>query len=534
MAVEIYINIITKDSAAGSEYVTGDAPLVKIIKWRNRYEMDKSGTFSFSCVATSKNLSLIKRLRKARCYAFLGGQYVEIGSGIITDIQTGFSNGNATLEVSGNDMLYELTYRTVKNLELTDTLFGIGHAAALSAISAYAPSGWTFTPSGAPGSDFVYHKYTGDTVLAALNYLVEATQTHFVVTGFRSLEYKSSPTATGIIATDRIDGEGAGSCGIVDLKVQETSGDFITRIYPYGAGNDTTRFTLSATTRSAPAGYELNTANNFIRHVGYETDYDRIEREIQYSQVTPRIANRLINSVTAANMLFDLALYELKQRVTAFENPIYSAKLVGCNVAIKPLDSIRVYYNDVNSGILINQDMWVTASEVTVDANGIATTGVTFSGQPYEVRTASEAFLDNVYRVLRIQGVQQPTTESYSVPFSGSITDGTGYTITMQFPTNLDQTYSVTIYFTILDGPFTVANIDLISHWNSDAFSGLAHMTSATNIGNGWYSYNLVSAGWRDFSTSQTLDLSFDRGIFDTTTGTSNIDAFVRVSANRG
>ena len=150
MAVELFVDVITKDSAAGSEYVAGFGPL-QVLRWTSSSEMDRAGTFAFDVLSNETTLSAIRRLRKVRCYAFVNNVLTEVGNGIIDKISTELDGSERTLlRVSGYDMLWELNYRSVGFLDLSDVLFGLTHSVALSAIMAFAPSGWTATPSGSP------------------------------------------------------------------------------------------------------------------------------------------------------------------------------------------------------------------------------------------------------------------------------------------------------------------------------------------------------------------------------------------------
>lgn len=534
MGVEIYIDVITKDSAVGSEYTAGSSPLVRILQWSSTSEMDRSGRFSFDLAPDSDNRTLIQRKRKVRAYAFINGAFVEIGSGIIDSIETMIDDGKTIVRVSGNDMLKELTYRTVGNLELTDSLFGITHSAALTAIEAYAPSGWTLTPSATPNNDFVYHKYTGDTVLAALNYLATATQTHFCLTGFRTLAYKETATDSGIIATERATGD-AGNCGIVRLQKRESSADLFTRIYPWGAGVGAERISLASTTRSAPSGYTLDTANNYICNTSYETNYDRIERHVQYSQVSPRVANRLANAETAANMLFDLALYDLEQQIAMFENDIYDLTLVGCSRAFRPLDSLWIYYNDPVTGIQINQSMWVTAATISVNGDGIQTTQITVSGEPIRQRTEAEILLDNLKRVSFIQGVDQGEANgSFTIPFAGTVNSaGTAFIQNyIYFPNDIDGTASIEIYwrFTSTAGMSTKSHLRLGVQWDG-GITGLRSLSLSTDLSNSWY-YHLIDNAARDYANGVYVRLIIDAAI-GAPAGSCTIEGFYRVAAKR-
>lgn len=534
MGISLFVNLITKDSAVGSEYTAGSAPLIEILSFTCNSEMDKSGIFSFSCMATVANVAAIKRLRKFRAYAFMDDAYVEIGSGIIDSVETVVGDHGVTIIASGNDMLRELSFLSVGTLALTDTLFGITHSAALTAISAYAPSGWTFTPAASPINDFAYHQYRYETVLNALIYLTDANQTHFRVSGFRSIEFLTAASDTGVLATDRTDGR-SGTCGITSLRKREMSSDFITRVYAFGAGVGGDQFTLADTTRTPATGYSLNATDSYIRHTDYETSIDRIEKVLRFPDISPKIGNRSVNAITAANALYDAAFYELKKSIDLYENPIYEIQLVGCNQLLKPLDKIYVQYINASSGISINADMWVTKATISVDSQGVQTTQITCAESPVSERSNSDALVEKFQSLASIQSVPQPTDIGYTVDFSGTTSKpGTDYGITLAIPSDAAGAYNITVYFSFSAGEaWAISNITLYRQWNTDALAiGYAlNSVYITDLGNDWYSIT-ATAGSAELYAGRTITLTMAHNL-GCPDGSATFDGFVRVSLSR-
>lgn len=101
----------------------GSGPIMTAERWQNVRRLDRAGTFSFSMPATDSRIgeygTLIKKV--ARCYGVVNDVVTELGAGIIDKVayKVG-AEGRVMLTISGDDLLRELTYRSVHNLELYD------------------------------------------------------------------------------------------------------------------------------------------------------------------------------------------------------------------------------------------------------------------------------------------------------------------------------------------------------------------------------------------------------------------------------
>ncbi|HMS85089.1 MAG TPA: hypothetical protein PKD12_15695 [Nitrospira sp.] len=505
MAIELFVEIITKDTAVGSEYIAGSGPVVNIERWNSSLEMDAAGRFSFACEATATNLALIQRLRKVRCYALLAGVLTEIGNGIIQEVNVEISAQRVVLSINGSDMLYELSYKTVGRLALSDTIFSVNHATALGMIDDFAPT-WTMTASPSPVNDYAYHKYSGDSVLAALNYLVKMNSTHFRLTGFRTLEFRATANDTGLVAGNQVTNPSANSCSILSLRRVQSANDFITRLYPYGAGGGGQLFTLATCTRSAPAGYELSVANNYIRHIDYETNIDTIERYAIYNQIAPYTANRYANAETAANTLFDVALYDLKQRIALFESSLYTVRLASCPLLLRPLDSIYISFSDPETGLIVNGSMWVIKSAISVDRNGVQTTEVTVSDQLIQEKSEADIWMDTIRTGQAATQIRQYTDDTYSVDMSGYIDTVTPRTITANLPADTTFYDNVRVYARVASGSFAMTDLETYFLW-SHGPTGVNAWSPVYSIGNGWYSRPVGGVGYTTFQ-GETLQIS--------------------------
>lgn len=97
--------------------VTGAGPLTHIVSWRSTPRLSAAGTFSLTVAAADPNASALALKRVVRCWTFLDGVRTEIGAGVIDSIKR---DGNLHLVVEGNDLLAELGYRSVHELQLYD------------------------------------------------------------------------------------------------------------------------------------------------------------------------------------------------------------------------------------------------------------------------------------------------------------------------------------------------------------------------------------------------------------------------------
>ena len=169
----------------------GSGPIVSASQWRFTARMDKAGNFSFTTPANDPKAQVVAKKRIARATALLNGRRVEVGAGIIDHIEREpQSDGTVQLVVSGDDLLRELSYRSVLRLKLQSGGSAISQAAALALTESYAPSGWNFIADEAPGNNLVYGSFNGETVLAALIKIAEKSESHFVRAADRLLVFR--------------------------------------------------------------------------------------------------------------------------------------------------------------------------------------------------------------------------------------------------------------------------------------------------------------------------------------------------------
>lgn len=98
----------------------GSGPIMTATDWKSVPRLDRAGDFSFKMPASDPRAALIQPRRYVRCYGLVGGTMTEIGAGIVDDIKVVGGTGPTMLEVSGNDLLRELNWRTCGTLYLNE------------------------------------------------------------------------------------------------------------------------------------------------------------------------------------------------------------------------------------------------------------------------------------------------------------------------------------------------------------------------------------------------------------------------------
>lgn len=370
-------------NAAGSTKL-GQGPLTAVKSWANMSRMDKAGEFSFSVLASDPGVSVLAKKCIVKCYALESSGPVYVGSGIVDRIETVIEeDGSISYAVNGDDLCRELNYRTVKFLILASGGLAITHAAALTAIAAFAPAGWTFTADPTPPTDSIYYEFAGESVLAALTQLAEHTGTHFYLSGDRAITFRSTFVDSGIRAIEvpfMPDVTETSTAYIEHVKVAEDTFDLITRIYPYGDGTGSTALAMTNTTRAAPAGYTLSVGSNYIQNDTQLALYGTIERVVQYKDIK-ELGVTLNDQQSAANILFDAGLTTLQiQSQTA---RFYELSLGYSPTLLTPTQTIRCILRRIADGaVIISLDDVLSIIEVKSEIaqdKSLRTTGLTVS-----------------------------------------------------------------------------------------------------------------------------------------------------------
>lgn len=453
MAV-VLIDIL--DSAGQKQ---GSGPITSARLWRSTARKSRAGTFSFEMPASDPKAATVQKKRIARAYAFLNGERVEMGAGIIDKIQKQpAADGTVTLRVSGDDLLRELTYRSVLNLELYDGGAPVSHEEAVEAVAAYAPAGWTITPDSSPPNDSIYARFNGESVLSGLIKIADKSKNHFYRGEGRTLVFASAFESSGVRAVQARGNLSPDTCAIIHLTEQVETYDMITRIYPIGSGNGAAQLTLRATTRSAPAGYTLNAAQNYIERNLSVNQYGVIERQIAFRDIGP-ISNTDADIVAASNALFDAALEELMQRSVEIERAQYTMQLAGCSQLLRPMQTIRPVYRNPAAALNIDTDLNILEATWQADESGVFTTGVIVSTVDRWQKSDAVRVVDSMEQGQVYQALPQLNGNSYVIAYTKNIDPDETATFRFRFGSEITQLQQVLFEFQLLPFESTVKSI---------------------------------------------------------------------------
>lgn len=118
---------IDVEDASGTKY---GQPITTATNWQSTRRMDAAGTFAFTMPASDPRAALLAHKRIVRCWEMGADGVIERGCGIIDHVEKAIGDGKGPtmLVVSGDDLLRELVYRTVGELNLyDDTLHSATH-----------------------------------------------------------------------------------------------------------------------------------------------------------------------------------------------------------------------------------------------------------------------------------------------------------------------------------------------------------------------------------------------------------------------
>jgi hypothetical protein len=463
--IGFYINV--EDSSGN---VVGEGPIISAEGWTYTARMDRAGSFSFSMPANDTKAELITKKAVVRAWCFVGGLWTEVGAGIVDNIQKVVNNdGSVTLNVSGDDLLRELTYRSVLDLKVYLDNAPITHSEAITAVSAFAPPGWTFNPASDQENDSIYGRFNGENVLTAIIKIAEKSQTHFVRGTGREVTFRSDFFSTSLRAInaygdlDNTDlDHSQTTCSISSLSQHTETFDLITRIYPRGSGNGDVQLTLKACTLTAPEGFVLDKDNNYIESTEAVALYGRIEQQVDFKEIGP-IENTTADVQAAANMLFLAALEELIQRSTEIEQTTYEIELQECSHLIRPLESFQVDYREPEEGLIVSEFLNVLESTISVDNGEVKTTSLIVSNVDRWPQTDAGIVADAVQQASLYQALPQLNANSYTTSYVKNIDADNDATIRFRFGNEVVQLQQVLLEFKLLPFESTVKTVGGLS-----------------------------------------------------------------------
>jgi hypothetical protein len=473
---EFYVDI---EDSSGNKL--GGGPLTSVSRWQYTSRFDRAGAINFDFAASDPQASTVQNRRIARAFALINDVWVEVGAGVIDEVGiTPTGDGRVSLNVSGLDLIRELGYRTVGTLEV-GAGSGATHSAALTAIGALAPVGWTFTPAVSPDNDYIYARYGGESVLGALVHLAERTQTHFYRSVDRTLVFTSAFTSSGVRAIQARGDLVPETCAIVSLRRTVDTHDLLTRITPYGSGQGNARLTLAATSRAAPVGYTLDAANNYIENDDATTAYGLVDfPEIEFKEIGP-ISNTDPDLEAAADMLFDAALEELTRRSSLADQETYSLTVAGCSQLLRPMQTIRLVYRDLDQDLDINDDLYILEATWEVDESGVRTSQLVVSTDDRWPVSDTSAAAERAVEGRVFQAHPQLNANAYVTAYTKNVDENEIAEFRFRFGAEVVNLQQVLFEFQILQFESTVRSVASASATTSSG--GSATPTSSSGGG---------------------------------------------------
>lgn len=373
------------DIEDGSGARVGAGPL-RASQFHTTEKLSACGDFSFIVSAYDPNLSALAEKRVAVCrYIDINGAVQEFGSGIVDKIERVIDSGSGLMElhVSGSNLARELTYRSVGALDLSGG--GAGVADAPDQIMALAPAGWSIT--GGTTAINAYAGYSGESVLTALAGIGEYIGEHwrlgagrtvawlgpastFLPSGVRAVQHVHSPVAVETLTDIAL---------ITALREVSDAAELLTRVIPRGAGNGGVVLTLAAITDSAPSGYTVNAASNYVKRDASEVTYGRIERALDFKDIAP-LSNTTADIQAAANMLMQACVEHLRRYGTP--QKFYDVSLSNVNQILHVGTTLPLVYRALIDGAVVydlNASFNIIETRSQITEEGICTTGVTIS-----------------------------------------------------------------------------------------------------------------------------------------------------------
>jgi hypothetical protein len=398
------------ENAAGAKL--GKGPL-RPSEFARSALLSASGEFSFQASAADPNIGALSEKRTAICrYIDRSGTTRVFGGGIIDKIVRVLGeDGALAYQVSGNDLTRELTYRSVGALDLSGGS-GAGVSDAPDQIMALAPAGWTIN-DGTTATD-VYAGFDGESVLAALVKVGEHIGEHWRLGDGREIDWlgaAESFAASGVRVVQHVNDPVAAETAdaialITGLEEESDAADLLSRVIPRGSGNGGVAVSLAHATDSAPAGYTLSTASNYVRRDATETAYGQIERALDFKQLGP-LSNTTQDIQAAANMLLQASVEHLRRY--GAPQKFYRLSLAKVEQVLQPGTTLRIVYRKLQDGVALydlNGTFNILRAENRITAEGIHTTAVTVSSIDRQPKT-DEGYLAGEMMGARVLSAHQ-------------------------------------------------------------------------------------------------------------------------------
>lgn len=448
------------DIENASHQRVGDGPIDTATRCTTRQRVSRVGEFSFEMPATDGRASLVTARRTAAIYGMVGGEKTYFGGGAIDKIVTRIGGGGVPmLQVSGSDLLTELSRISVGKLDLADT--GDANIAALLSQVSSPPLSWAVSRE--VGSPEFRARLVYESVFNSLFAIAEKTGAFFRFDSSslptRGLEWFYTITDSGVLATmhgDPVALEGnTDVCLITDITVDQDSNDLKTRAFLFGSGegDSITRavYAVSWPNGSSTAGsysvddatFTYNYATNTLVNTAAEALYGRDELALAFKDIAP-LSNTLVDMTAASDYLLVAGIQYLFNNRKPFQS--YRLAVAGLRRTLKPGQSILVQarrYRDGEKPIDINQRLFILEVQNTVDTDGIYTSGLTVASMNRWPVNDNETIAREMAK----------TTVMSAHPQTGPNVD------TISYREHLDDTHNATLHFWLGEETTTVQSV---------------------------------------------------------------------------
>ncbi|MBK8772666.1 MAG: hypothetical protein IPM06_19875 [Rhizobiales bacterium] len=475
MAFDFYIDIMDR---ALTRY--GSGPITTATFWQSNHPVDKAGSFSFEMSAIDAQVDEVLPLRIVRAYAWIDGDWTEVASGVIESIQRVVSSdGTVMLRVSGMDMLKEYSGAIDRSTwmgagTITGGVTSISHDVAVIALEDIYPSldiaswyEWSNTPD--PGNTAqILFATGGQTCLSTVLRVAALSQCHVYISGFRALTFASTFTDSGIAAVQAGGELGIGVCAITDLQIESNTAEYASRIYAVGGGNGEAELKMTYATRTAPTGYTFSAANGYIENDALQATFP-VSARVGFKDVIP-VTNTSGDIEAADNVLFDSALRWLQQHAGAYAAPVYSVAVAQCGVALRPMQTIRLMYRNLEAGIEIDENLNILEATLRIDANGLRTTNLVISAGEYWPQSSDEIVASNLQQGQIYSSAAQPDVNNYAVSVRGALDTTNTCTFSIRLGSEILQVQSIFVDFQI--APFQDETATVTSDAQTGSYAG--------------------------------------------------------------
>ena len=390
-------------------------------QWTVTQRLDGAGEWSATFSSTDPQTKELLSQRYVSVHALLpfADGFRRMGGGPIDRIdkplpQMGQPNA---WTIGGSDTLRDLFWH-IETRDLQDSLERI--------VEVIMPSDWAYTVD-RPPFDELNITYELDSVLNALVQLSKKAQTHFYLSGRRAVAFSHIWQDVDAIAVDVLGDFAEIQIPIRTVNILEESFDFVSRIIPLGSGNSGAALTLAASTKAQANGYAINRSGNYIDSDYYANNYaDRLParpRVMQFKEITA-LSGTPADVQSAANQLQAEAEYWLSLHDRPTE--VYSVSLGSTPVFLRPLQRLRIVHSNEETGLQIDDWLYITETKWTGNPSGLITCDVTVSNKPIAFESQADHVAGaivqaEVYQIHRQRNANIATFQ-YQVPLDNEET----------------------------------------------------------------------------------------------------------------